>query len=199
MAAISLGVDFRATLGYVTDPDANYYAELGPGNDYPVSFGGTTIGWESGFVGGNSRDRTTAHDVRLAGVNFTNVAQATFRVDLPGPGTYTINLAVGDGTNGFPSQKLELFDNITSLGVLCSGAVSGGSFFDATNTLVDSSTWSAENTVDGGGSAAITKTFSSSICRFTLGDGANIGVIASLYIAGSGTIVSDVLMPQIIL
>lgn len=195
--AMIIGIDFRANLGFATDPNANYVALLGV--SYPTTLGGVVMGWESGYSAGNERDRNAPSlpiDARLSGINFTPATVATFRVDLPSTGTYSIQAAIGDDQvwNGLTA---ELFDDANSLGTLVTGGsnlpgatgagwfgADGALYHDVSSVTTASNLWAAANTVDGGGAAQITKTFSSTILRLKIGDGANFTTIAHLFITG---------------
>ncbi len=185
-----IGVDFRDTAAFVTDPNASYTAIDGSSFAYPISFGGTTIGWESGFVGGNSRDRdATAYGVRLAGINFTLGALATFRIDLPAPGDYSVQLAVGD-ENGEAFIRAQIFDDVTLLANINGSTLPDAGWIDANNTTFSSSqpptvaaaNWATANPVNGGGTGARTLTFASTIARITIGDGLTPTGLATIWI-----------------
>ena len=189
--AFPQGIDFRSSSGFVTDP-TNCAAELGGGLTYPTTTAqGNQVGWESGYVAGNEVDRDNTIDARLAGSHFTSPAAATYRIDLPATGSYVINLALGDAISSGLIEKLELFDTTTSLGVLVNGS-NGSSFttwggLDAQNNLYTSSAaWAAANPLGGGGTGSITKTFSTTIARFTVGDGTNFATINHIFIKAAG-------------
>lgn len=181
--SFDIGIDFRDTAGYVTDPAGYTYclAEL-----YPTVRGGATFGWVTA-IAGKTRDRSTTVDPRLAGIAFqgNTTTKATFRVDLPATGAVDIYCAMGDmgGANG---TYLEIFDNTTSLGVIVAdggpGVVPVGSFKDATNTTYTAANWPASN-------AKATKTFTTTTCIIAITPGTNTGnnyVIASLRLVQSG-------------
>ena len=88
------GFDFRNTSTFVTDPSGDTF--VGPTTAYPTKNNEGTFGWvKTSLV--QARDRSTAVDPRLAGINFVNNgAPATFYVDLPSAGTYNLSLALGD-------------------------------------------------------------------------------------------------------
>src|SRR6267154_393255 len=100
--ALEYGIDFRSTAGLVTDP-ANCYAERNSSlNDYPTTTPqGNTVGWESGGNSVGAFDADAGLDPRIAGFTFTSGgAVADYRIDLPAPGAYDINIAFGDGRAG---------------------------------------------------------------------------------------------------
>lgn len=155
------GINFRATLAYVTDGAADS-CELGAasgGVAYPrTTAQGNTVGWEGGGSG-NERNRSTTNDNRLAGLHFFNSVTKNFRFDLPAAGKYNIRLAAGDASNN-ANVGWSLIDNATSLGVLASGT--GGavnSFKDASNVSRTAAAWPGNN-------VAVAFTFASTICRF---------------------------------
>ncbi len=195
-----IGVDFRATVGFVTDPNANYTFDDGSSNNYPTSFGGTNIGWESGIVAGSDRDRSNAVDVRVAGVVFKNAGTATYRIDLPSAGTYSIQFALGDASNS-DVMKLELFDDVTSKLVVNGNTGGNERFWAANGTIYTSAAlWAAANVVDGGGAAQVDIFFASTIARFTIGNNVNLSSIAHIFISGGGSPPAiDILMGQAIL
>ena len=88
------GFDFRNTASYVTDPAGDTYVLSTTA--YPTKGSGVTYGWvKTSLVTG--RDRNAKLDPRLAGINYaTNGSPATFYVDLPSAGSYSLALALGD-------------------------------------------------------------------------------------------------------
>lgn len=175
------GINFRDTLGYVTDGANESMAtanNFGPA--YPVTTTqGNTVGWEGAL--GNTRDRTTSNDRRLAGIHFTAAIQTDFRFDLPAAGSYNIRLAAGDA-GGVNSTDWTLIDGTTSLGQLCSGNNgAANSFRDATNAVYTAAAWPGSNT-------AVAKTFATTICRFRSSAAAGNDAIAHAYVeAASGS------------
>lgn len=84
-------INFRATAGYVTDGAGRTYCldEV-----YPVTRAGLTFGWDAS---GNTRDRTTGTDPRLAGIFFiSNTSSRLFRLDGLTAGEVQIHVAMGD-------------------------------------------------------------------------------------------------------
>lgn len=139
--SFDIGINFRATVGYVTDgPNETYcLAEA-----YPVTrlVGGlmVTFGWED-TAGIDSRDRdNTAADRRLAGINFSTVAGTRFRIDLPASGNVDIHCAAGDGYGGGGPANWQFKDGTTLLGALTQ-VPNGVQFTDATDTIRDRSVW----------------------------------------------------------
>jgi len=163
-AAVSYvqGINFRNTVGYVTD-GADDYVQTGTTANYPTTTSqGNVVGWEDAIS--TTENRNSSVDARLAGV-----AQAfgptisRFRLDLPVAGTYRITLAAGDVS--FANWAIcEIFDNVTSKGVLCNQIPGAGSFCDATDTVLTAANWPSSNT-------SVDITFASTICRLTFGDG----------------------------
>jgi hypothetical protein len=105
-------INFRSTAGYVTDGEGQTYCTA---NGYPTVRAGLTFGWESGDSASYRRDRSTAYDVRLAGINHrpNTGTQHVFRLDLPSPGKYAVGLAIGDATYLQEYQYLQVLDDST--------------------------------------------------------------------------------------
>lgn len=144
-----IGINFRATAGFVTDGANETYSLA---EAYPTTRGGATFGWTDGLGGDRTRDRNAAIDRRMAGANFTNSTGSqdrvtVFQLDLPAAGTYDIRVAVGDESNPRTNQKLEIFDNVTSKGVLVNDASTAAAHWvDATNVeRTSDSDWSTNN------------------------------------------------------
>jgi hypothetical protein len=104
-----------------------------------------------------------------------------YAIDLPAAGAYTLFLAVGDPSYARSNQKVELFDDTTSLGVLFTGASTGAanSFLDAAGNVWTAAAWPASN-------VGVTKTFSTTKLRLKLGDGANSTFLVSVFVQSSG-------------
>src|SRR5208337_4927869 len=107
MATTDFGFDFRATLGFVTDPT---YAAAVLGEAYPHTYtNGLSNTISAGFtlaaVNVNTRDRSAAGDARLAGENQNGPGNAgspsfvTFEIALPVAGAWIIQAAFGDQAN----------------------------------------------------------------------------------------------------
>ena len=81
-----IGVNFRATAGYVTDP-TGFVAQT----DYTLYSPSRGYGYLATPTGSSGvRNRTTGLDPQLAGIHFSNAA-FKFRIDLPnGPGRYRL-------------------------------------------------------------------------------------------------------------
>jgi uncharacterized membrane protein len=94
------------------------------------------------------RDRNASNDPRLAGVNFaTNGTPASFYVDLPSPGTYSVALAMGDA--GYEACwvqcQIQFFDGSTLLGTLTKGLTNENYFYDAQGNNWSAAQWPADN------------------------------------------------------
>jgi hypothetical protein len=158
--AFIIGIDFRATSGFVTD-QTNCFADTG--FSYPTSLGGTNVGWIDTVQ--SSVDRNAGIDPRQAGINYNNNTTHTYRIDLPATGAYIINFGMGDSGNFVHPTDLEIFDsdNTTSLSHNASSGNTGSEWIDATGTrYATPAAWVTANPIGGGGTGAITLTFSNS-------------------------------------
>jgi hypothetical protein len=183
------GINFRSSLAYVTDGANNSMenANNAAGTSYPrTTAQGNTVGWESPGPG-NVRDRSSAVDARLAGVNFMGVGNFNFRFDLPAAGSYNVRLAAGDATQSVDANW-DLYDSGSLLGNLSTGTSgAAGNFRDASNTVRTAAAWPGSNT-------AVPFTFITAICRFKAGTGAgSLNNIAHAYVeaaAGGGAVLA---------
>lgn len=169
------GFNFRSTTAYVTDGTNEQAVPAATEVDstsavpYPTTntIGGdsVTYGWVVAGAGVDTRNRNSGLDRRFAGMNYNGTdGTEDFKIDLPATGSYTIRLASGDPSNAQPT-KVELFDNASSLAVLCSTATSGADRFrDAVDAEYSSANWPASNT-------SVTKTFATTTCIFRIGTG----------------------------
>jgi hypothetical protein len=147
LAGAQQGFDFRATASFVSDPAGNM-AVL-PTTAYPTVANGLTFGWVNPALT-QGRDRCTAVDPRLAGINFaSNGAPATFYVDLPAPGTYKLTLAMGDEgwQECWAGCQIQVFDGNKLIGTVANGIISGGYFYDAQGTAWSAQAWPNSNAV----------------------------------------------------
>lgn len=135
-----IGIDFRDSAGYVTDP-ANHTYCLGDADTYPVSRGGASFGWVSGD-GDSGRDRDTSIP-RLAGSNSSSNdgSPGVFKLDLTTSGTKIVCVALGDMTVDVRCyQYAEILDDTTSKftidsnGDCSSTPTAAGHFIDTTAT-----------------------------------------------------------------
>ena len=177
--ALPQGIDFRATVGFVTDVSPNDFAGLG--TTYPhTSAQGNTVGWESATANLDSRDRTTGNIAQLAGINFqpnSGVLQPIFRINLPSAGSYIIRAAFGDASSS-QTQYIEILDTASLITSLSAVATSGNSFADANGTVWAAAAWPSLNTT-------LTATFATTICRIRIGNGGggtNSSTLAYFYI-----------------
>jgi hypothetical protein len=193
--AFPLGINFRGTLGFVTDP-TNYVADLHNGTafgtDYPRTVNGNTFGWETVTPEINGTDRSNAVDARLAGINYVNnTHSAVFRIDLPASGTYNIQGAFGDATSAQSTSTIQLQDGSTVFATPVNNqSVGAGQFYAANGTLETSAAnWATNNPATGSGADEISRAFTSTIFRTTIAGTGGSAVVASLYIksaAGGG-------------
>ena len=139
------GFDFRNTAKFVTDPPGSTYVL--PTTAYPTVVGGVTFGWvKTALLGG--RDRSTSVDPRLAGMNYANNGSpATFDVDLPSPGTYSIALALGDAgyQQCWVQCQIQFFDGSTLLATVSGGTIPLGYFYDAQGDKWSAAAWPSSN------------------------------------------------------
>ena len=153
--AWSIGIDFRATAGYVSDPAGCTYCAA---DVYPVTRGGATFGWDVAPI---QYDQSTSIDHRLAGCASVSTPARTFRLDLPAPGDYILRAALG--SYSFSSYySFKFYDNATLLLAMTGTPISNNNQYrDMTQTLRTSDTdWAANN-------APVTFTFASTILNVT--------------------------------
>lgn len=170
----SIGLNFRANAGYVTDGAGETYVV---GDVYPTSRGGWTFGWET--TGALTLDRDNAGDPRLAGLNYAPTAQRTFRLDLPASGDYIVRAAFGDAASGQSVPWLLKDDSTTFASTT---GLSGGAnqFKDATDVnRTSQADWGTNN-------ASVLRTFGSTILRLVSNDNGQNVVIAHLYVEQDG-------------
>lgn len=167
----SIGINFRATSGYVTDGAGETYCT---GFDtYPTTRGGWTFGWESSTA--NGLDRNAGGDARLAGICYVLSNAPTFRLDLPATGSYNVRAALGDYASlQWAAWKFQ--DNSTVFATT-TGYTAGGADHYKDPTDVERSSgadWITNN-------ALVNRTFSSTILRLVADQPAAAVVIAHLY------------------
>jgi len=139
------GFDFRNTSNFVDDPPGDTYVL--PSTTYPTTINGVTFGWTtSSRVRG--RDRSTSVDPRLAGKDYpNNGSPATFYVDLPSAGTYSVVLAMGD--EGYPQCstqcQVQFLDGSTVLATVTGGPTNQGYFYDAEGNNWSAAAWPTSN------------------------------------------------------
>ena len=141
--AFDVGIDFRQTSAYVSDPTNCTYCLGGVTDAYPVTRGGATFGWNTWDSGNDlALNRSASIDARLAGGSFIFNNSGTpnppqlFEFDLPSAGTYTIVLAIGDANSPRAFVTVALYDNTSLLATIISGGTSTtGEFYDAAGNL----------------------------------------------------------------
>lgn len=182
-----MGIDFRDTSGFVTDPaNCTYTFTSGDGDLYPKTRGGVgPFGWDTTKGGGdshrsgNSRDRDSGIDSRLAGLEFgCGATPCYFRIDLPAPGSYKLFFAFGDATGGANAVDSKIYDNSTFLTEIGPISNSAGQFVDASGT----NRTSAADWVTNGAPTFITQTFASSIFYITIENGGT-GPLTHIFIS----------------
>ncbi len=188
--AFPQGINFRTTVGFVTDganEDPEAFASGGSGTYPRVTAQGNTVGWE-GTPTIVTRDRDAGNDRRLAGIHYNNdvTAVLTYRIDLPSAGTYQVNWASGD-PNYVATTAVDLYDTTTRLrGLSATATLAADNFRDATDVNRTAATWPTDN-------AAITATFSTTILRLkSVPDSANNMIFTHVRVAASGGILSGI-------
>lgn len=174
----TFGINFRSTLGYVTDGSNDAWVD--PADSYPTSRStgaGTTanVGYDSPT---NSQDRNDTLDVRLAGIHFTVLAQKTFTIELPATGNYILTLALGDASASWPNAKVVVKDDTTTLATIQGNGTTepaSGSFADANNSFWTAAVWPGSNTT-------LALTFATTTCNFLFGDGVNLCTWAHIHL-----------------
>lgn len=145
LAGAQQGFDFRASASFVTDPPGN--VAVLPSTAYPMQASGMTYGWAKTYLV-QGRDRSSAVDPRLAGINFaSNGSPATFYVDLPLPGTYKLALAMGDEGRQqcWVACQVQFFDGSKLVGTVVRGVIDSGHFCDAQGTAWSDQSWCSSN------------------------------------------------------
>lgn len=121
----------------------------GTGEEYPVPrSNGTdtlTFGWLESTA--ETRDRSATPGAHFAGVHFNGANLNTFQLALPCAGTVAIKIAAGDYSNGFATNKVEIFDDTTSKLVL-NAATSANQFNAQDGSQYSDSTWGPVDAVD---------------------------------------------------
>ena len=139
------GFDFRNTAGFVTDPAGDTYVLATTA--YPTTVNGVTFGWlQTPQV--QARDRNAQLDPRLAGINFVNNGSpATFDVDLPSPGTYSLSVALGDAgyQQCWVQCQVQFLDGSTVLATLTVGSTQLSYFYDAQGNNWSAAAWPTSN------------------------------------------------------
>jgi uncharacterized membrane protein len=146
------GFDFRYTADFVGDtPDSTYVLET---TAYPTTRNGITFGWVQNSYAAyraiHPMDRSTQVDPRLAGVSWVHNdsdAPASFNVDLPGPGTYNIALAMGDEgySTCWTQCEIQFLDGSNVLATVTGGFIRAGYFYDANGTNLSAAAWPTSN------------------------------------------------------
>jgi len=190
--AFAQGIDFRATVNsagavppsFVGDPvDCDWDNAGSSANNYPrLTAQGNTVGWDNavGHIDG-SRDRDNTIDPRLAGMVYlqNHTTPAIFYMDLPAPGDYTINLAIGDAVYQQVYQNFTVYDNTTPL--FSANNIGGTIFADAHGNYLTAAQWPTNN-------VGVSRTFTST--KFALligGDASGTTTIAHLHVQSAAS------------
>jgi hypothetical protein len=176
-------INFRGSSGWVTDASGQTYCL---GDAYPTTRAGLTFGW-GGFTDIADRDNAAPSVPEFAGINYRSDAAGSrdFRLDLPGPGSYAVRLAIGDAAIGQTDQYCRVLDSdgTTVLATPVAGAAVGtGQYWDASGVLrADATAWRASNAP-----ATVTITGDHIFIRIADPAGAGYTTIAHLEVAGAG-------------
>lgn len=142
------GVNFRDTAGFVTDGTNETYSLTEAGM---LIRGGQFFGWTDGLGGDRTRDRDNTANRRQAGGQFSNSSGSQDRVLVferwIWPATWRVRVSCGDRFNTRTNQKLEMFDDTSSKGVIVNDAsCAADNYIDATNVQRTSDTdWGTNN------------------------------------------------------
>lgn len=181
---MNFGFNFRATLGFVTDPANTTFVDSNQnfsGGIYPQTVSGVTFGWISTQAHIDARDANSGVDARLAGCALAlDTTDTDFRVDLPSTGSYNITIGITQQGTSRTNPFLTIFDNTTSLfTVSLSGTLATPHVLDANGTEHNSAAlWVSNNTPKQG-------TFASTIfkCRIHNASGGDFTPLAHIFIA----------------
>jgi len=138
--ALDVGINFRATSGYVTDGAGETYCLAA--DTYPTTRSGVTFGWSTAAA---AIDRNAGVDRRFAGIGYLSASADYFQVDLPATGDYDIYFAAGDYSSS-NAAKWSLRDNATSFASTTGFTSAADRFKDATDTEYSSAAWPGSNT-----------------------------------------------------
>ena len=159
--ALDIGINFRATAGFVTDgPNETYSIE----ELYPITRGGATFGWES-MDSNPTRNRDNGIDRRLAGLfqQQNDGVQRVFRLDLDATGEHAIHLALGDANNEQAPLYVQFIDNAAVIATIDdTDGTQAANFDDATGANRTAVAWPGDE-------VSISHTFTSTIFRIRIG------------------------------
>ena len=154
---MDIGINFRATAGYVTDGANQTYCLMT--DFYPVTRGGATFGWEAGGGEVDARDRNSGNDPRLAGQNHSlSTTAPDFRLDVTA-GDRLVHAAFGDAGFAHP-VGWDVKDGTTTFFTNSGSTSAGQRFDDATGVELTETTWLTNE-------ASVARTFASTILRIT--------------------------------
>jgi hypothetical protein len=140
--AFDIGIDFRGTSGYVTDPASCTYCVT---DQYPTVRGGATFGFVGTASGSlTGADLNNTYDARIAGFSYVT-ADLNFRLDLPASGSVGVRLATGN--SGAVTGDVRIKDNATTL-FSVSGTAGSGTFNDAQGVNYSAAAWPGSNSVN---------------------------------------------------
>lgn len=153
--SFDIGIDFRATSGYVSDPANCTYCLA---DAYPTTRGGATFGISSGSIITNDVNNT--FDARIAGMNYHSGGAVTFQLDLPASGSVDVRAAVRQYS--VYGGTVVVKDNTTTLfTVNCNAGSADGDYRDALDVDYSPANWPGSN-------SANTKTFATTTLKAVL-------------------------------
>jgi hypothetical protein len=172
--AFDFGFDFRATAGFVTDPNfcAPELGELYP-HTYTNALGTSiTAGAIDPSAVQNTRDRNASNDPRLAGQDGNNGNTFTpsffqFKVALPFSGQWSVVLASGDQAFA-SSEYISILDNTTVIASYSAVSVATNNYMDASGNVWPQASFFASQ-------VPIVYTFASSILIVQVGPSSPTG------------------------
>ncbi len=193
-----MGLNFRQTTAYVTDPantglhhNGDSLGDLQGSNTVTLASTGDTVsvGWATSggtpgadVSGGGNYNRNSALDARLAGMALLDANTVRdLVITLPSAGSYYFWCAFGEASYSRKAQW-EILDSASSLATISLGLTGGSArWWDATQTLrTSAAAWVSAH--DSGTTAAVLYTFATTTMRIRVGTGANGDVVCLSHI-----------------
>lgn len=177
--AFPQGCNFRATSGHTTDgADEDF---IGASTTYPYTTAqGNNVGWVTGFLPSDSRDRDNTNDRRITGHNSVSSGTARFRIDLPSTGNYDVELGSYENTGA--NSSVAIYDDTSLVSTLTSDVAINNDAADATGTVYSLANWPSSQT-------AVNLSFSTTtfIAYVTHGGTGFWGIISHLKLTFTGS------------